>query len=119
MVGSLTIGVLAVQGDFAEHAAMLRRAARDRQRDIVVREVRTPRDLIDLDGHVRIGRNTTRHPSGARAVCEDGVADEPVALGKHVRERRVVGREPANDLVLEERADRVMVSRTNRADMRR
>jgi 5'-phosphate synthase pdxT subunit len=51
----LTIGVLAVQGDFAEHAAMLRRA----DPSVVVREVRTPRDLQDLDGLIVPGGEST------------------------------------------------------------
>ena len=55
----LTIGVLAVQGDFAEHAAMLRRAAHEQGRDVVVREVRTPRDLDRLDGLIVPGGEST------------------------------------------------------------
>ena len=51
----LTIGVLAVQGDFAEHAAMLRRA----DPAVVVREVRTPRDLEGLDGLIVPGGEST------------------------------------------------------------
>src|ERR671935_3290884 len=52
---SLTIGVLAVQGDFAEHAAMLRRA----DPSVVVREVRTPRNLDGLDGLIVPGGEST------------------------------------------------------------
>lgn len=55
----LTVGVLAVQGDFAEHASMLRRAARDRGQTMTVREVRTPRDLDDLDGLIVPGGEST------------------------------------------------------------
>jgi 5'-phosphate synthase pdxT subunit len=51
----LTIGVLAVQGDFAEHAAMLRRA----DPSVAVREVRTPRDLEGLDGLIVPGGEST------------------------------------------------------------
>ncbi len=58
-VSRLVVGVLAVQGDFAEHAAMLRRAAKDQGRDVVVREVRTPRDLQDLDGLIVPGGEST------------------------------------------------------------
>jgi len=58
-VSRLVVGVLAVQGDFAEHAAMLRRAAQDQGRDVVVREVRTPRDLQDLDGLIVPGGEST------------------------------------------------------------
>lgn len=55
MTDSLTIGVLAVQGDFAEHAAMLRRA----DPSVTVREVRTPRDLVGLDGLIVPGGEST------------------------------------------------------------
>jgi 5'-phosphate synthase pdxT subunit len=55
----LTIGVLAVQGDFAEHAAMLRRAAVRLDRALSVREVRTPRDLDGLDGLIVPGGEST------------------------------------------------------------
>jgi 5'-phosphate synthase pdxT subunit len=51
----LTIGVLAVQGDFAEHAAMLRRA----DPSVTVREVRTPKDLQGLDGLIVPGGEST------------------------------------------------------------
>jgi 5'-phosphate synthase pdxT subunit len=52
---TLVIGVLAVQGDFAEHGAMLRRAAAE----VTVREVRTPRDLDGLDGLIVPGGEST------------------------------------------------------------
>jgi 5'-phosphate synthase pdxT subunit len=55
----LTIGVLAVQGDFAEHAAMLRQAGRELGREVDVREVRTPRDLAGLDGLIVPGGEST------------------------------------------------------------
>ena len=51
----VTIGVLAVQGDFAEHAAMLRRA----DPGVAVREVRTPKDLVGLDGLIVPGGEST------------------------------------------------------------
>jgi pyridoxal 5'-phosphate synthase pdxT subunit len=51
----VTIGVLAVQGDFAEHAAMLRRA----DPSVTVREVRTPKDLSALDGLIVPGGEST------------------------------------------------------------
>src|SRR5207245_58757 len=51
----LTVGVLAVQGDFAEHAALLRRA----DPGVVVREVRTPKDLVGLDGLIVPGGEST------------------------------------------------------------
>jgi pyridoxal 5'-phosphate synthase pdxT subunit len=53
--GPVVIGVLAVQGDFAEHAAMLRRA----DPDVAVREVRTPRDLVGLHGLIVPGGEST------------------------------------------------------------
>ena len=52
---SLAIGVLAVQGDFAEHAAMLRRA----DPSVRVREVRTATDLEGLDGLIVPGGEST------------------------------------------------------------
>jgi pyridoxal 5'-phosphate synthase pdxT subunit len=55
----LTLGVLAIQGDFAEHAAMLKRAAHQRNLDIAVREVRVPRDLEGLAGLIVPGGEST------------------------------------------------------------
>jgi 5'-phosphate synthase pdxT subunit len=55
----LTIGVLAVQGDFAEHAAMLRRAGLARGVNVAVREVRKPTDLAALDGLIVPGGEST------------------------------------------------------------
>lgn len=49
----MRIGVLALQGDFAEHAAMLRRCG------ATVAEVRLPRDLEGLDGLVIPGGEST------------------------------------------------------------
>jgi pyridoxal 5'-phosphate synthase pdxT subunit len=54
-VRSLVIGVLAVQGDFAEHAAMLRCS----NPEVDVREVRKPADLLDLDGLIVPGGEST------------------------------------------------------------
>jgi 5'-phosphate synthase pdxT subunit len=53
MSGRLTIGVLAVQGNFREHAAMLRRLGAD------VVEVRKPEQLEGLDGLVLPGGEST------------------------------------------------------------
>ena len=50
---SLTIGVLALQGDFAEHATVLRRLG------VTPREVRLPRDLEGLDGLIIPGGEST------------------------------------------------------------
>ena len=55
----LTIGVLAVQGDFLEHAASLRRAAAATGEEVVVREVRVPADLVGLDGLIMPGGEST------------------------------------------------------------
>jgi 5'-phosphate synthase pdxT subunit len=48
-----TIGVLALQGDFFEHAAMLRRLR------VEAREVRSPEDLRGLDGLIVPGGEST------------------------------------------------------------
>ncbi|MEE9285396.1 MAG: pyridoxal 5'-phosphate synthase glutaminase subunit PdxT [Dehalococcoidia bacterium] len=48
-----TIGVLALQGDFAEHVTILRRLGTD------VREVRLPSDLAGVDGLILPGGETT------------------------------------------------------------
>ena len=50
---SLTVGVLALQGDFAEHAAVLRRLG------VTPREVRLPRDLDGLDALIIPGGEST------------------------------------------------------------
>ena len=50
---AITIGVLALQGDFAEHAAVLRRLG------VEPREVRLPRDLAGLDGLIIPGGEST------------------------------------------------------------
>lgn len=49
----MTIGVLALQGDFAEHAAMLKRLGAD------AAEVRLPRDLAGLGGLILPGGEST------------------------------------------------------------
>ena len=49
----MVVGVLALQGGFAAHAAMLRGLGAE------VREVRTPADLLDLDGLVLPGGEST------------------------------------------------------------
>jgi 5'-phosphate synthase pdxT subunit len=48
-----TIGVLALQGDFAEHVSVLRRLGSE------AREVRRPEELSDLDGLIIPGGETT------------------------------------------------------------
>lgn len=56
---TLTVGVLAVQGDFAEHAVLLRKAAASLGWQVDVREVRLPRDLDSLDGLIVPGGEST------------------------------------------------------------
>ena len=48
-----TIGVLAVQGDFAEHVRMLDALG------VATREVRLPEDLVGLDGLILPGGEST------------------------------------------------------------
>lgn len=55
----LRVGVLAVQGDVAEHARLLQRAAAEMGRGIDVREVRLPRDLEGLQGLIIPGGEST------------------------------------------------------------
>src|ERR1700687_2028644 len=108
MVGSpLTIGVLAVQGDFAEHAAMIRRAAvnapGDGTREVVVREVRTPRDLLDLDGLIVPGGESTTIgkllvayglEEPIRNAARDGLPVWGTCAGMILLARDIVGGEP-------------------------
>lgn len=69
MSGSLRIGVLAAQGDFREHAAMLRRLGGD------VVEVRRPDQLDGLDGLVLPGGESTAIRRLIRiSGLEEGVA---------------------------------------------
>jgi 5'-phosphate synthase pdxT subunit len=100
---SLVIGVLAVQGDFAEHAAMLRRAARDQGRDVVVREVRTPRELADLDGLIVPGGESTTMgkllvayglEEPIRAAAQAGLPVWGTCAGMILLARDIVGGEP-------------------------
>jgi 5'-phosphate synthase pdxT subunit len=49
----VTVGVLALQGDFAEHESMLRRLG------VAAREVRLPSDLADLDALIIPGGEST------------------------------------------------------------
>ena len=48
-----TIGVLALQGDFAEHMAALRKL------DVEAREIRLPKEMEDLDGLIIPGGEST------------------------------------------------------------
>jgi pyridoxal 5'-phosphate synthase pdxT subunit len=106
MVGpQLTIGVLAVQGDFAEHAAMLRRAAADVEHpsNVVVREVRTPRDLVALDGLIVPGGESTTIgkllvayglEQPIRSAARDGLPVWGTCAGMILLARDIVGGEP-------------------------
>jgi pyridoxal 5'-phosphate synthase pdxT subunit len=103
MAVPLTIGVLAVQGDFAEHAAMLRRAARDLGFDVGVREVRVPRDLDGLDGLIVPGGESTTMgkllvayglEEPIRAAARDGLPVWGTCAGMILLARDIVGGEP-------------------------
>ena len=95
----VVIGVLAVQGDFAEHAAMLRRA----DPDIIVREVRTPADLRDLDGLIVPGGESTTIgkllvaydlEQPIRRAAEAGLPVWGTCAGMILLARDIVGGEP-------------------------
>ena len=95
----VTIGVLAVQGDFAEHAAMLRRA----DPGVLVREVRTPRDLLGLDGLIVPGGESTTIgkllvayglEAPIRAAASDGLPVWGTCAGMILLARDILGGEP-------------------------
>jgi 5'-phosphate synthase pdxT subunit len=103
----LTIGVLAVQGDFAEHAAMLRRAAADANADqagpVSVREVRTPRDLVGLDGLIVPGGESTTIgkllvayglEQPIQSAARDGLPVWGTCAGMILLAREIIGGEP-------------------------
>ena len=104
MTTPLTIGVLAVQGDFAEHAAMLRRAsAAQDMPQVVVREVRTPRDLSGLDGLIVPGGESTTMgkllvayglETPIRAAALDGLPVWGTCAGMILLAREILGGEP-------------------------
>ena len=100
---TLTLGVLAVQGDFAEHAAHLRRAATTLGQEIVVREVRTVRDLADLDGLIVPGGESTTIgklllayglADPIRAAAEQGMPVWGTCAGMILMAREILGGEP-------------------------
>jgi 5'-phosphate synthase pdxT subunit len=62
----VTVGVLALQGDFEAHAKMLRGLGAD------VREVRVPEDLHGLDGLVMPGGESTTMTLG---IAREGLAE--------------------------------------------
>ena len=99
----LRIGVLAVQGDFAEHAAMLRRAARDDGTRLDVREVRTPRDIAGLGGLIVPGGESTTIgkllvayglEEPIKAAAENGLPVWGTCAGMILLARDIVGGEP-------------------------
>ena len=103
MPDPLTIGVLAVQGDFAEHAAQLRRAAHSRGHSVEVREVRTPRDLDGLDGLIVPGGESTTIgkllvayglEEPIRAAATSGLPVWGTCAGMILLAREIVGGEP-------------------------
>ena len=71
----LRIGVLASQGDFAAHVEMLRALGAD------AFEVRTPEQLMGLDGLVIPGGEST---TMMKAIARDGLAD---AIAAHLASR--------------------------------
>jgi pyridoxal 5'-phosphate synthase pdxT subunit len=76
----LRIGVLASQGDFAAHAAMLRALGADAS------EVRVPDDVAGLDGLVIPGGEST---TIAKAIERDGL--EPAIRAHHESGRPILG----------------------------
>jgi 5'-phosphate synthase pdxT subunit len=97
------IGVLAVQGDFAEHAAMLRRAAVARGVAVGVREVRTPRDLEQLDGLIVPGGESTTMgkllvayglEAPIRSAAERGLPVWGTCAGMILLARDILGTQP-------------------------
>ncbi len=70
---SVVVGVLALQGDFAEHAAALRRAGAD------ALEVRTTRQLRQIDGLIIPGGEST---TIARLMIAYGLRESIVSMGR-------------------------------------
>lgn len=68
------IGILAVQGDFEAHAAMLQ------QLGAQTREVRTPADLEGCDGLILPGGESTTQ---LKFLQEEGLADKIVKFAEH------------------------------------
>ena len=99
----MIIGVLAVQGDFAEHAAMLRRAGADLGQPVEVREVRTPTDLAGLDGLIVPGGESTTIgkllvayglEQPIRQAAQDGLPVWGTCAGMILLARDILGGEP-------------------------
>ena len=99
----LAVGVLAVQGDFAEHAAMLRLAASGAGLALEVREVRRPRDLAGLHGLIVPGGESTtigkllrayELEQPIRAAAEAGLPVWGTCAGMILLARDIQGGEP-------------------------
>jgi 5'-phosphate synthase pdxT subunit len=99
----LTVGVLAVQGDFAEHASMLRQAGAELGRAVQVREVRTPKDLEGLDGLIVPGGESTTFgkllvayglEQPIRHAAEHGLPVWGTCAGMILLARDILGGEP-------------------------
>lgn len=75
---SLRIGVLASQGDFARHLRMLRSLG------ATTREVRTPADLVGLDGLIIPGGEST---TISKAIERDGLGE---AIAAHAASGRPI-----------------------------
>ncbi|MEN9923662.1 MAG: hypothetical protein RIS09_1176 [Actinomycetota bacterium] len=75
----LSIGVLALQGDFREHIETLTSF-----QDVIVREVRTPMDLKNLDGLVIPGGESTAISKLAQLFEIDGAIKDFIQSGKPV-----------------------------------
>jgi len=94
-----TIGVLALQGDFAEHAARLR------QVDVEAREVRRPAELAELDGLIIPGGESTTIArlldayallEPLRALARDGLPIWGTCAGAIILARRAPGLDRPN-----------------------
>lgn len=75
----LSIGVLALQGDFREHIETLTSF-----QDVIVREVRTPNDLKNLNGLVIPGGESTAISKLAQLFEIDGAIKDFIQSGKPV-----------------------------------
>src|SRR5919199_1987249 len=99
----LTVGVLAVQGDFAEHASMLRQAGAELGRAVQVREVRTPKDLEGLNGLIVPGGESTTIgkllvayglEQPIKHAAQEGLPVWGTCAGMILLAREIVGGEP-------------------------
>ncbi len=97
------MGVLAVQGDFAEHARLLSQAAASLGWDVEVREVRLPRDLEGLHGLIVPGGESTTIgklllayglEQPIQAAARDGLPVWGTCAGMILLARNILGGEP-------------------------